>query len=150
MLGNDHHVLIVLFNFKLLGRKVGALKKQFLFYFYFICKYLQFTTMNTIKRRDLRHVLPLFQQSTQSIVRLRISLTARRMKASCSRKASNSLTILWSNSLIFWGGVQNTLSLRYPHKRIRMVSSQVSAVAIQHHDINLWCGVFQTHRWGDL
>ena len=54
--------------------------------------------------------------STKSIARLCISRTARLIKSGCCGKALNVSTIRWRNTSIFWGEVENNLSLRYPHR----------------------------------
>ena len=42
-----------------------------------------------------------------------ISRTAFRITSGCCRKALNSSIMLWRNALIFWGGVEYNLCLRY-------------------------------------
>ena len=54
-------------------------------------------------------------RSTQRIVRLCMWRTALRIISGCCRKTLNSSIILCCSSLMFWGGVANTLFLRYPH-----------------------------------
>ena len=51
------------------------------------------------------------------MARLCISRTARLIKSGCCRKALNVSTIRWRNLSIFWGEVENTLSLRYPYRK---------------------------------